>query len=309
MNQASEHGFSVVYHPAETRRDDISAKSLAISLAGFVDLFETVNKAVGEENSRVELSFKGSRAGSVECIFDLIELGLPAGAMIAPELTSYAAEIRRMVVGKDGLFALIPRLRRPSSSGMSDPGIIEERADGSRTVIDKDVAMKHPHIAELAVKKDIQVSAWKALHPMATEECSSLDLVDAQGSTSTIDRDNLQHFRPIDPTDTVTVKIVEMKLTVIEVVFEGNARWKMRVEPGKDQISCQVTDAEFLAEIGNGLRFGKGDVIDAVVKFTLTQSDSDGRTKRDYEVIKVHSHRDPTANWSEPLYSSSSRLI
>ena len=144
---------------------------------------------------------------------------------------------------------------------------------------------------------------------MATEECSSLDIVDGPRSKFTVDQRNLEHFVPINPADTVTVKVHDMTLTVIEVVFEGNTLWKMRSDSSKDPISCRVTDDEFLAEIGNGLRFGKGDVIDAIVKVTETLSGTDGKTRSAYEVIKVHSHRDPTGNWSEPLYSSPSRLL
>ena len=150
MNRDSTHNFSVVYHPEDTDRQGVSAKSLAVSLAGFAELFDAVEKEIGQSDSRVELAFKASRAGSVECVLDLIELGLPAGAMIAPGIGSYANEIRRLVIGDTGLFALIPRLRKPSASEMSDPGVI---VDESRTLIDKEVAMKHPQIAELALKK------------------------------------------------------------------------------------------------------------------------------------------------------------
>lgn len=289
----------------------MSAKSLAISLSGFAELFDAVNKEVGGDGAKVDLSFVASRAGSVEFILELIEMGLPAGALIAPELSSYASEICKQVVGKNGLFALIPRLRMPSSSRgiVSNPGVIEERADGSRSVIDKEVAMEHPQIAELAIKKPVQESAWKSVHPVATGACKSLDIVNGPNPITKVDGNNVGCYRPIPPEDSVAVRLVEMEMIVLEVVFEGDTLWKMRTDYAENPISCRVTDAEFLAEIGNGLRFGKGDVIDAVVKVTSILSGTDSKTRRTYELIKVISHRDPTLNWSEPLYSSPSRLL
>ena len=119
---------------------------------------------------------------------------------------------------------------------------------------------------------------------------------------------NLQPFWPINPADTVTVKIDEMKLTVFGVVFEGVGLWMVRIEPTENRISCRVTDAEFLSEIANGLRLGMGDMIDASVRVTSTTSGTDGKVRHAYEVIKVHSLRDSTGSCSEPLFASPSWL-
>lgn len=297
MSEFGPAGFSVAYSPTGSNHQGLPAKNLATSLEAFADLFESVDSIIGGKTGTVQLTYEATRDGSVECIFEVLELVTPYAAIVSQDFRTYANLIRELVVGSKGLFAVLPQLRESEGQAeiRSSAGITKRLPDGTEMTIDKDVAKV---LAERAPRELI----FATLAPMESGDCKNIRLNNGAGTVIDIDEGNFELYRPPGPEVRRDETTQEMTLTVMGVVFEGDAKWKMKIEPVGKGISCKVTDARYLAEVKDGLRFGKGDVIDAKVRSTWETVSTKARRSGTHEITHIHSHRGPSFDWDGVQY-------
>lgn len=299
MIEDENQRFSVIYTPAGNRTNQLPVKSLAESLSALSDLFESVDGIIGGGESRIQLSYVAARSGSIEIVVDVLNLVALTVAPISPQIASYAGAVLDLVVGSKGLFAVLPGLTKLGKSAEErlHPGLTVTHPDGRKVTMGKEVALVLAH-------KEPAYLISAALGSVGTGECTRIDIARDERTLHSVDATTLEYYRPLEPTARIAKETREMVLTVVEVVFEGKSRWKMKDESTGKGISCYVTDRDFVDEIRNGLRFGKGDAIDAQVSITKKSRDSHARPTITYEVVHVHRHRGGTENWLT-LYSCS----
>ena len=263
-------------------------------------MFGSVDVIVGGKSRRIQLSYEATRDGSVECVLEVLDLVTPYAAMVSQDLRTYANLIRDLVVGSKGLFAVIPRIHasgRQSETALT-AGIERRLPDGTESIIEKDVAML---LAEQAPRELI----YATLAPMESGECKNMRLNDGEGSVIDIDETNYELYRPPGPEIRRDHTTQEMTLTIVGVVFEGDTKWKMKIEPDGKRISCHVTDDRYLEVVRDGLRFGKGDVVDAKVKSTQETVSTKARRSKTHEIVHVHSHRGSVLDLDGTIYRCS----
>ena len=298
---ASPTGFSVVYFPSAGSADGLPVKSLAASLTAFSKLFDSVDGILGSKKEpRVQLTYRAAHPGSVEVVLEVVELVVAAATLASPVIASYPSVIREAVVGAEGLFSIIPAIRNHGLRFLRDapPGLEVERPNGTKVTVNAETT-------KILAEKEPAEFLWAAVAPVWSDECSRMDIVNGSGTRSTVDAENIEQYRPSEVAPDESATVQELSMTVVEVVFEGNASWKMRNQADGKTISCRVSDGEFLAEIEKDLRFGKGDVIDARVLITERSGGSTASPRKTYELVHIHNHRDPVGDWSQPIYSCS----
>ena len=288
----------MIYTPAGRRKDQLPVKSLVESLSALSTLFESVDGIVGDGESRIQLTYVASRPGSVEVIVDVLSLVALAVSPISPQIASYAEATLDLVIGAKGLFAVIPglwKLGRRADERVP-PGLTVTRPDGTKVTIGNEMGLV------LSQREPAHLIS-AALGPVETGECTRIDIARGGKTLHSVDANSVEYYRPTEPATSTTKETREMQLTVRKVAFDGKTSWKMTdVATGKG-FSCQVTDQSFLAEIRDGLRFGKGDGIDAQVTVTKTSRGSQSRSSSTHDVVHVHSHKGSVEGWTVPLYS------
>ena len=300
MNESDSAPFSVVYQPAGESDHELSVRSFAGSLLALSDLFESVDGLVGASDQSVQLTYSVDRPGSLEC--ELILLSVYQGAqpwLFDSANPTPASVIRDLVVGKDGIFSLIQLLGGRYSDGESriEPGIRVRHTDGREIEIDGDTSKI---LAENATQELIN----KVFDPVESNDCQSMVFNVGDNSPVIVNSQNVHLYRPPVPQDQKpqSVETREMKLTLMRVVLEGNSQWQVRDETNNKMIRCRVTDSKFIKLINDGFKFGKGDVIEALVKETMFAASDGGNRRVSYEVTGVLRYRDQNASAWRTLY-------
>lgn len=298
LYQDNDQRFSVIYTPAGRRKHQLPVKSLAESLSALSDLFESVDSIVGGGKSRIQLTYVASRPGSVEVIVDVLSLVALTVSPISPQIASYAGAVLDLVIGAKGLFAVIPglwKLGRRADERVPQ-GLTVTRPDGTKVTIGSEMGLVLAHREPAHL-----ISA--ALGPVETGECARIDIARGGTTLHSVDANSVEYYRPPRSAKSTTKEKHEMQLTVEKVAFDGKASWRMMNMATGKGFSCQVTDQDFLDEIRDGLRFGKGDGIDAQVTVTKKSRGSQSRSTSTYDVVHVHSHKGAVEGWTVPLYS------
>ena len=91
-------------------------------------------------------------------------------------------------------------------------------------------------------------------------------------------------------TEEVVSDFTSRKMLLIEsVTFRDQYKW--RVHDGQSAFFTAMDDANFLAKVNAGERFGKGDVL--VVDLQQIQTVANGTLRTEFRILKVHEHRAP----------------
>lgn len=94
-------------------------------------------------------------------------------------------------------------------------------------------------------------------------------------------------FVPVTSERPLSSNAVRMSLIIEAAVFKDGNKW--RFHDGSTQFFADIADDAFLGRVANGEQFGRGDILDA--DLVITQTETAGRISSDRSVIKVHEHR------------------
>ncbi len=120
------------------------------------------------------------------------------------------------------------------------------------------------------------------------EGLSYLSIKSSALSDSTrIEKEDAPYFKPVDIKKPLLSTDIKMGLQIESPTFVEGNKWKF--SDGQNSWFADIQDENFLTRVNQGTeRFGKGDILVAMVRFS--QSTSGGTLKMDRSVIEVIEH-------------------
>lgn len=271
----------------------MDVRDLAPALLAFGAFIEACNRELNGESASVSVRVRSDFKGHSFAIdFDLVQTLLEQAKTLfgANRLTSPEAIISAAI----GAITLLKLLKGRKPTGTT----IE--IDRVRISVDGDYEEVE------ATKESVRIirnrSARRALEaflkPVEKEGIDHVDITHSSGHER-ITKQDVPYLKAPDDEEILTEQVVKMALTVLTVDFPGEKSW--RFTDGGEPFTAKITDSKFLEQIEAGLRFGKGDSIIALVKFT--QKRVRGRIRLEREVVEVLEHLPPTGQGSQiPLF-------
>lgn len=122
------------------------------------------------------------------------------------------------------------------------------------------------------------------------EGVNQLSLGSEQKPIVQVSANEAAYFVPVAATVPVSDNTNKMILTVVSPVFQDGNKW--RFSDGGSSFAASILDGDFLMRVDKGVeRFGKGDVLEAVVRIVQTRSGQKVSVER--EVVQVLRHINP----------------
>lgn len=283
----------VRYELAPNAPEGIPVRILADSLTGLADVFEDVNVGLGGRKGRVDIEFRASNRGSVECLLAVIE----AGRLIAMDTTTlvpYVKLVMERVAGPDGVIATIAACRKHGISRPEEvkPGMVIENRAG-RVQLSEEVA-------KFALEKSTQEDVWKFLDPLKSG-AEAVTLIHEGEVYQRVEKEDLDYYRPVDEQQETQDLDERVTLIVLGLHFEGTNQWRLRDIRSNTTMGCKMADPHFTQAIREGLTFAHGYLVD--VRMQTTVEKGKGSSSPSREIVHVYSLRDPQ-RIDEPLYSN-----
>lgn len=295
MNGMSTERFHLVYDGPALAEHRMDVRDLAPALIAIGNLATDANRLLNGESTDVRVEVHASfKAGSfgIEMFFSqdiLKQVSDLLTGQAGTALANLGGIISLTRLTGAGLIALLRNLKGRK------PQKIEELTEGaarlwmSETEI---VTVEDSRILKLYRDKAVRMSLNKLLSPLEREGIESFGVVKDEQVVLLIEKHEHPYFQwqSDEEIDIVSDTTRERILLMIEsVVFKDGNKW--RVHDGQTGFHAAICDDEFIARIEHGERFGKGDVLTADVR--ITQTISNGTLQSQYEIIRVHEHREP----------------
>ena len=115
----------------------------------------------------------------------------------------------------------------------------------------------------------------------------SVAIASATEEIGNVTQDEAKYFGSVTPSENITDVVVRMGLVIEAPVFKDGNKW--RFSDGQQSFYADIEDAEFLAKVNAGERFGKGDVLYADVRINQEQTGMKITASR--TIVKVHDHK------------------
>ncbi|WP_036011382.1 hypothetical protein [Robbsia andropogonis] len=283
--------FHVVYDGPALAEHRMDVRDLAPALIAIADLFTAANREVNGDKADVNVEVHASfKAGSFG--IDLVA----AQQIVAQIRDMFAGNTATAICNASGILGLvtgggvglISLLRR---LGGKKPVKIEQVGDVARVWITETESLDvELGVLKLYRSKTVRLSLEKTLEPLEREGITDFGIVRGHEVVLDIKAEELPLFRASIDSEEVVSEATTRKLLQIEsVAFKDGNKW--RVHDGASQFYATVEDADFLARIDAGERFGKGDVL--IVDLRQTQTVVGAKLANDFAIVKVIEHREP----------------
>lgn len=288
--------FSIKYDGSALENHTMDVRDLAPALIALSDVFEEANRALFHDASKVVVNVRGNfKSGSF--LVDLIAQ-IPVFKQITGILTGETATAASNILGilsalgllggGTGLIALIKWIRgRKATSRIEGEHVIfmieEEDIQESYSV--------DLNVGKLYQNRVIRKFLAKVVKPLENDGIDVFSCGRDGETHSVIEKADLHSFEAAaDASDIVSDSINENILIQIEsAVFKDGNKW--RFTDGDSTFYAEITDRDFLERINSGEeRFGKNDVM--IVNLRRIQSVTDAGLKQEYQVLRVHEHRE-----------------
>ncbi len=265
---------------------------LAPALLALGDLFREANDVLHPDGSTVSLQIKATHQGSFDISLILSVVGAAASVLTSNEVTALA-NLKELVIGDDGLFALIRRLRgrRITSTETDVDGFVYESEDGDR--------LKVPRFTHAAFQRvQIRRRTREFLQPL-----------EAPGVEKAIIREtDVDHCIEITvppPLEVVeadvqplTTQDREIALEITSPAFREGNKW--RVSDGTATFPAAMEDAAFLERVANREEaFLTGNILICDVRVEQYARPTGG-LRTEYAITRVRSHISPPAGLPPP---------
>lgn len=122
---------------------------------------------------------------------------------------------------------------------------------------------------------------------MESEGINKVELASGNEPVASATRSESGFFVPVAAETPLSENTVKMALILEAAVFKDGNKW--RFSDGTTSFSADIADQEFLQQVENGERFGKGDVLNVEMLIAQTRTGQKITTQR--TVIKVLDHR------------------
>jgi hypothetical protein len=115
----------------------------------------------------------------------------------------------------------------------------------------------------------------------------SVAIASATEEIGKVTQDEARYFGTVTPSENITDVVVRMGLIIEAPVFKDGNKW--RFSDGQQSFYADIEDADFLAKVNAGERFGKGDVLYADVR--INQEQTGMKITASKTIVKVHDHK------------------
>ena len=283
--------FTVSFDGDPGSENVIAVDDLADALLGLSSAFKQTNAVLNGNSASVRLNARAVSPGSFEVDLQLVqEIAANTIHVLSSSLVVSALNLRNILIAGDGVIGVIKRLAgsRPTITRFSD--------DEAEIRVNGDTFNIHADTVQIFQNSDVRQSLGRFVKPL-NGEIDRISVRENNEDIILIDKDEVSHFDFEDYTtaDThphVTTSITREPLSLVVPRFKPDPRFNLwRLQLGESGTSTYlITDKEFLTGVDRGTKFGKGDILACDVRVTKTVNGMD--TKLDYEILKVHEHRD-----------------
>lgn len=295
MQMSNHERFHVVYDGAALADHRMDVRDLAPALVAIADLFTAANKEINGDAADVRLEVHASfKAGSfgIDFVASQHLLSQIKDIFSGNGATAIANGWTMMqiigFVGGAGLIGLLRKLRG------GRPVKIEQKGEIANVWMSESESIE-VDLRTLKLYRSIVVrsSLEKVLSPLEREGITDFGVVMNERVVLDVHDDEIASFSatsidaaPEIVSDTTAEKIM---LQIESLTFKDGNKW--RVHDGVAAFHASIEDAEFLAKIDAGERFGKGDVL--LVDLRKVQSIQNGKLVTESIIVKVWEHRQP----------------
>lgn len=295
MDMSNHERFHVVYDGPALDQHRMDVRDLAPALVAIADLFTSANSELNGDAATVRVDVTASfKAGSfgIDLLFSQDFLSQIRDIFAGPTATALANAggiMGLLGLGSTGVVGLVGLLRKLKGRR---PHRIEQRGEiASVWITETEVVEVDQRVLKLWRSRTVRTSLEKTLSPLSREGITDFGIVKDGLIELDITDTELEYFESTIEIDAEIVSdSVARKVLLLEsVVFKEDNKW--RVHDGQYAFHAAMDDADFLAKINHGERFGKGDVL--VVDLQQIQSISEGALKTEYRILKVHEHKEP----------------
>jgi hypothetical protein len=293
MAMSNHEQFHVVYDGPALVEHRMDVRDLAPALIAVADLLTAANQEINGEAADVRVQVNASfKAGSFgidltatqQLMAQLRDMFAGSGASVI--CNAYTIMAMLGLAGGGGLIALLRRLGGKQPIRIEQTGTVETLWIGETESFEVD-----RNVIRLFRSQMVRASLDKTLSPLKRDGIDSFGIVMGKEVTLDIEAREVDFFTN-DPeaAPIVSDTIVEEMLQIESLTFKDGNKW--RVHNGIAPFYTTIEDAEFLAKIDAGARFGKGDLLD--VDLRRIQRMVASRLVSDYRVVKVREHRAPS---------------
>jgi hypothetical protein len=252
----------------------------ARNMVAFSDYVIAAAHRVYGERAKVTADVKAFRQGSFTTDLVFHVAGAAASILTAtPDINGIATVVKQSL----DLFVFL-KGEKPLS--------VEHRDDRSVTVTNNSGHITQVNIESLALTLDEKAGNDAAVFIRDALNKAGVHQIEISSQTNHIisaTSDDARFFHPIAYEPPVLEHTMQMGLTILEPSFKDGHGHKWTMWDGEASLQYTMDDADFIARIDGGERFGKGDILVCDVRIAQTQTGSKLKIQR--TITKVHDHK------------------
>jgi len=290
--------FSLTYEGPALDDGRMDVGELAPALLALSEIFRAANRIARPTSPPVSLDIRAFEPGSFRVVLDL---GQAQGiveqltTLLSSQVPTALANVVSIVVGANGLFSLIKKLRHRSVRREEQPRFNRTRLtldDGTTIDTDSSVVVLY---RDEAVRK----AARQVVSPLSQDGVQRAIVKQPDSEAVVLDKDEIDAFEVPRLADTPLVhQDLTMALSITSLSFAEGNKW--RFGDGDRAFFASIEDEAFLARVDrNEERFSKGDILICRVHVQQWQTETGLRTE--YAVLEVQEHIPASRNLSLPF--------
>jgi hypothetical protein len=249
------------------------------NMIAFSEFMVSAVKTTYGESAEAKAEVSGFNHGSF-----ITSLVFSVGGSAATVFTALSGEQLWAVV--KGAFSLWKHLKGTPPATVQNNGqtctvtnnsgqILQVRTDSLNLVFNEKAAESISKYVKLALSKE----GYERLD-INTESGDTITSVSAQDAV---------FFEPVGKLTVLSDNTARMVVQIVTAVFQDGNKW--RLSDGEKAFNAAILDGDFLMQVNQGARFGKGDVLD--VDMRIVQNGLGMKTSVERSVLKVHRHLTP----------------
>jgi hypothetical protein len=249
------------------------------NMIAFSEFMVSAVKTTYGESAEAKAEVSGFNHGSF-----ITSLVFSVGGSAATVFTALSGEQLWAVV--KGAFSLWKHLKGTPPAAVQNNGqtctvtnnsgqILQVRTDSLNLVFNEKAAESISKYVKLALSKE----GYERLD-INTESGDTITSVSAQDAV---------FFEPVGKLTVLSDNTARMVVQIVTAVFQDGNKW--RLSDGEKAFNAAILDGDFLMQVNQGARFGKGDVLD--VDMRIVQNGLGMKTSVERSVLKVHRHLTP----------------
>jgi anthranilate/para-aminobenzoate synthase component I len=283
----ANNNFSIIYDTESTKKHEVDAAILGISILAMNDALQDADKVINGEESEVKINVIANKPGSFGVEFVVTQL-LPNATDILTVLGFTAITASAF---KGSVLGVIEQLK-------SQKVKVVHHKENDRTEIELDdgsMIKCTNKVMELATSQSFRTKCESVLFNDLTKESGAkVKFLNETGTvTQVLGEETLTHFKKkasqIAITEVEDTKDVEARFT--QVNLYSKTGWKIKLESDENDISIKMNDDAFLERINTrDEKFIKGDLFKVKLK-RVTKYKSGSKPSNTMSIEKVLRHR------------------